>query len=134
MDIYFCPFFNLKKKFIKKGSGSFLLFGEMGTDGWVFLYKKSKTSSKNANWVFIRKKMDFGFFEDLLLFFAFFAFFCFFYLFFYLYLNLIYLLFSRFSKKTSVFAACSVRRFEKNERCEHKRATEKKRELLAGCQ
>jgi hypothetical protein len=69
LDIYFCPFWNLKKKFIKRGSFAFYpasvkwkSIGRYGT------HKKAKSSSKNAKYVFIRKKMDFGFFEDDLLF------------------------------------------------------------------
>jgi hypothetical protein len=66
----FLSILDFKKKVYKKRIFCFLSrFGEMEKHGGgMECIKKAKSSSKNAKRVFIRKKMDFGFFEDDLLF------------------------------------------------------------------
>jgi hypothetical protein len=66
----FLSILEFKKKVYKKGDllpfyPASVKWKSMGRNG---MHKKAKSSSKNAKCVFIRKKMDFGFFEDDLLF------------------------------------------------------------------
>jgi hypothetical protein len=113
LDIYFCPFLKLKKKFWKLKNFPFSPSrwiirwdGEWTGEFSSIIKKIIKRSSKNAKWVFARRKTRIGLFEDLLV---------------------IFLTFS------GIFSFYFCAPFEKNEyfRCIHRKEGYKKRVVWA---